>query len=198
MNSTVDLSEAGTLAAPAHDLRAQLAEYVAQQPASKQSFHKWMQIAEWVSLALPVAVFAIAFYLSFAWQNVEVKMIPIAWFCFPLSFTPFLILVGLHSIGLGAWPPTGLFGKTMRIYFPMTGQDRTVSLRMMGKAVAWGWGTIVVALALAAFWAAFAWAVWASNLALLKPLLKILGIALGVMIVGRILLSIYQNITRSR
>ncbi len=198
MKSAVSLSETGMMTAPSQDLRSQLAEYVGQQPASRQSFHKGMRIAEWVSLALPVAVFAIALYLSFAWKTVPVKAIPTAWFCFPLSFTPFLILVGLHGVGLRAWPPTGLFGKTMRIYFPMTGQDKTLPLRVGEKAVAWSWGTIVIALLVAAFWGAFAWVVWTSNLALLDPLLRILGVVLGVMIVGRILLTIYQNITRSR
>ena len=197
MNSTVSVSKAG-MTAPAHDLRAQLAAYVAQQPQEKQSFHKGMRIAEWVSLALPVAAFAVALYLSFAWKTVAAQMIPTAWFCFPLSLTPFLILVGLHGIGLRAWPPTSLFGSTMRVSFPMTGQDKTLPLRVGGKAVAWGWGTIVIAFLVAAFWGALIWIVQTRNLALLEPVLKVFGAGLGVLIVGRILLSIYQNITRSR
>ena len=107
MKSAVSVPEAGTRAEPKQDLRSQLAEYVAQQPASKQTFHKWMGILEMASLAIPVGVFAIALYLSFSWKSRPDPCDPAAWLCFPLSFTPFLILVGLHAVGLRAFPPNG-------------------------------------------------------------------------------------------
>jgi hypothetical protein len=93
MNSAVSLSETGSTVGLKPNLRAQLAEYVAQQPPAKQSFHKWMRILEWVSLALPVGVFAVALYLSFTWKSVPGQAIAAAWFCFPVSLTPFFLLV---------------------------------------------------------------------------------------------------------
>jgi len=198
MKSTVSVPEGGMKTEPVQDLQSQLAEYVAQLPASKQSFHKWMRIAELVSLALPAGVFAIALYLSFAWRTVPAQAIATAWFCFPLSFTPTLILIGLHGIGLRAWPPTGLLGKTMRIFFPLTGVDKTLPLRVEGQAVAWGWGTVVMALISGAFWGVFAWAVWNANMAQIGVLTQVLGTLLAVIIVAKIVLSIFQKLFRSR
>ncbi len=183
---------------PAQDLRSQLAEYVAQQPASKQTFHKWMGILELASLVLPVAVFAIALYLSFAWKSIPAQAIPAAWFCFPLSFTPFLILVGLHAIGLRAYPPTGLLAKTMRVYPPPLGQlFKTLMLRVEGRAVKWGWGTIAAALVYGAFWGIFAYAAWTVNWALLSPLITFLAIVMTATIVGSILYGIFRGLFRS-
>ncbi len=200
MKSTVSVPQGGMKTAPAQDLRSQLAEYVAQQPASKQSFHKWMQILEWASLALPVGVFAVALYLSITWRTVvPTSAIPTAWFCFPLSFTPFLLLVGIHTIGLQAWPPTGLFGSTIRIYSPLLNPPSRMQPLQTGKpAVAWGWGTIVVAMIAAAFWGAFIWAVWTTNMALIAVFIQVLGTLLAVIIVAKIVLSIVQKIAQPR
>jgi hypothetical protein len=182
------------------NLRSQLAEYVAQQPASKQAFHKWMRIAELASLAIPVAVFAVALYLSFAWKSVPVKAIPTAWLCFPLSFAPFLILVGVHAIILRAFPPTGLLTRgTLQVYAPPAGQlVRTLQLRVGRKGVAWGWGVVVTALVVGAFWGAFAWAVWSYNPALTAAYIQILATLLGIMIAVSIVVSIVQKLLRSR
>jgi hypothetical protein len=198
MNSAVGISEAGSQSAPKQDLRAQLAEYVAQQSAPKQSFHKWMRILEWVSLALPVGVIAIALYLSFAWQSVPGQAIATAWLCFPLSLTPLILLSGLHAIILGAYPPNNLLGKTMRISISVPGQevDKLVPLRVGSKAAAWGWGTIVLALVIGAFWGVIAWAAWTVNLALLTPLITFLGYVLGIAIAGSILFALFRDISR--
>ena len=198
MKSTVRVLEGGMQIEPVQDLPSQLEEYVVQQPASKQSFHKSMRILEWVSLALPVGVFAVALYLSFAWRTVPAQAIPTAWFCFPLSFTPFLILVGLHGIGLRAWPPTGLLGKTMRVFLPLTGIDKTLPLRVGGQAVAWGWGTVALALISGVFWGMFAQAVWNASMAQIGVLTQVLGTLLAVIIVAKIVLSIFQKLFRSR
>ncbi len=203
MKSAAGVLDVGYTNEPRHDIRAQLAEYVAQQPASKQSFHKWMRFVEWVSLALPAAVFAIALYLSITWKIVSAQTIAAAWLCFPLSFTPLLILIGLHTIGLQAWPPTTFLGKTMRVYFPLLrAPSRTQPLRTGQPAVVWGWGAIAVALITGAFWGVFAWAAWTVNLAMLTPLITLLGYALGIAIAGSILFAIFSDIyrrtTRSR
>jgi hypothetical protein len=200
MKSAVGTSAVGSQSAPKQDLRAQLAEYVAQQPVSKQSFHKGMRIAEWVSLAFPVAVFAIALYLSFAWQSVEAKMIPTAWFCFPLSFTPFMLLIGFHAIGLAAFPPTGLLGNALQVSLPGAGGqvNKVLPLRVGRQALVWGWGQIAATLIGAAFWGAFTWAVWTVNMALIAVFIQVLGTLLGVVIVLRIAVSIFQKLSGAR
>ena len=126
------------------------------------------------------------------------------WFCFPISFTPFVILVGLHAIVLRAFPPTTLplFSSIFLPGFPrgaMPGMPgKKQQLRVEHQAVAWGWGLIVTALVVAAFWGAFIWAVWTFNMAMLEPLINILGVMLGVVIAVSILHSLYRSIFRSR
>lgn len=197
------VSVQGPVTESRQDLRSQLAQYIAQQPESKQAFHKWMRALELASLAIVVGVFVVALYVSINWKAVPQMAIPTAWFCFPLSFTPFLILVGLHAIVLRAFPPTGLLGKTLRAYPPPAGQlGKTQQFRVGRQAVAWGWGLVVTALVAAAFWGLFAYAVWTLNLAMLEPLIRILagvvGVGIAVSIAVSILYSIYRAISRSR
>lgn len=206
MNGTVNIPEDGTKTEPVQDLRSQLAGYVAQQPASKQSFHKWMRILEWASLAIPVGVFALALYLSIAWKSVPTHAIPTAWLAFPASFAPYLILFGLHAVGLRAYPPTGPMAGSFVFIVPGLPanalREKRELFRVDGPAVAWGWGTVVLGLILCAFWGVFAWAAWTINMALLTPLITFLGYALGIAIAGSIIFSIfrdiYRRITRSR
>ncbi len=206
MKSAVSLPEVGSTIAPKQDLRSQLAEYLAQQPASKQTFHKWMRILEVASLAIPVAVFAVALYLSFAWKSVPAQAIATAWLSFPLSFALFLILFGLHAIGLRAFPRHPGRGSRRFVVpgLPCPRHEGEVAAAPGGWArlVGWGWGMIVIALVVAAFWGVFAWAAWTVNMALLTPLITVLGYALGIAIAGSIIFSIfrdiYRRITRSR
>jgi hypothetical protein len=159
-----------------------------------------MRIAEWVSLAFPVAAFAIALYFSIVWRTVPPQVIATAWFCFPLSLTPFFLLIGIHAIGLAAFPPTGLLGNTLRVSLPGAGGqiDKVLPLRVGSQAVAWGWGLIGAALVGAAFWGAFTWAVWTVNMALIAVFAQVLGTLLAVIIVLKIVMSIYQKLSGAR
>ncbi len=191
----------GAVAESKQNLKAQLAQYVEQQPESKQAFHKWMTVLEVASLAIVVGVFAVAMYVSINWKSVPPMAIPTAWFCFPISFTPFAILVGLHAIVLRAFPPTTL-PLFSSIFLPGVPRgvmpEKKRQLMVERRAVAWGWGFIVMALVVAAFWGTFIWAVWTFNMALLEPLINILGVMLGVVIAISILSSMFRQITKSR
>jgi len=185
------------------DLRSPLAEYVAQQPAAKRSFHRWMRMVELASLAIPIVVFIVALYVSINWQTVPQVAIPTAWLCLPASVTPFLILVGVHAIVLRAFPPTGLLGNPLRVAYPIPGgQVDKMPLRVGRWALGWGWGLVVLALISGVFWGLFAYAAWTVNLAMLEPLIRILasvlGIGIAASIVVSILYSLYRSIFRSR
>jgi hypothetical protein len=198
------VSVPGPVAESKQDLRSQLAEYVAQQPAAKQSFHKWMQIAELASLAIPIAVFAVALYVSINWKAVPQTAIATAWLCLPASIAPFLILVGVHAIVLRAFPPTGLLGNPLRVAYPLPGGQgvKMQPLRVGRQALGWGWGLVVMALIIGAFWVVFAYAAWTVNLAMLEPLIRILagvvGVGIAVSITVSILYSLYRSIFRPR
>jgi hypothetical protein len=171
------------------DLRAQLAQYVAQQPESTQAHHKWMKRLQVAGAGIMVAAFIVAMYVSVAWKSVNPLMIPIAWFLFAASAAPALIFVGLDAITLRAFPPVVVPGKQPRF---VTGQG----------AVWTGWAFILLALVVAAFWGTFAYAVGTLDLAMIARLATIVGIIMGVgmaiSITVSILYSIFRAIARSR
>ena len=165
--------------------RAELATYVAQQPESKQVFHKWMQVLEMAGLALIAGVFAVAMYVSINWTAVPPAAIATAWLAFPVSTVPLMILIGAHTIILRADSPIILPGRSQRF---VTGS----------KAVWAGVGQVVIALAVGAFWGTFAWAVWVGDMGLVATFIRILGTALGVLIPIAIVASMAQKLFRFR
>ena len=188
------MNQAGVLKAGAGKItkqafKTQLAQYVAQQPASKQVFDKWMKVLEMASLAIISGAFAVAMYVSINWTAVPGTVIATAWFAFPVSFTPLMILIGLHAIGLRAFYPIVLPGKPEQF---ATGS----------KAVWSGLGLIAIALLVAAFWGGFGWAVWSGDMALIGSYVGVLGTAMGVAIAGGIVLgmlsSLYKQFVRPR
>jgi hypothetical protein len=185
MNATVNAKEIKTNKEVREYLQLQIAQYVEQQPESKQAFHKWMKRLEAVGVGVILVAFSTALYISIAWKSVDPIVIPIAWFGFAASASPLFMLVGLHTIVLKAFPPIVLPGSKQKF---VTG----------GGAVWPGWGYVVLALALVAFWGFFAYAVATQNWALLTPLIGFLGIAMSVMIVVGMLLATIQKLTKSR
>ena len=171
------------------EIKAQLAQYVAQQPGSKQALDKWMKVLEIAGLMLIVVTFAVAMYVSINWTAVPGTVIATAWFAFPVSFTPLMILIGLHAIGLRAFYPLVLPGKPEQF---ATGS----------KAVWSGLGLIAIALLVAAFWGGFGWAVWSGDMALIGSYVRVLGTAMGVAIAGGIVLGmlsgLYKQFVRPR
>lgn len=47
--------QAGAASSTRQEIRVHLAEYLSQQPATKQAFHKWMKALEVASLAIIAA-----------------------------------------------------------------------------------------------------------------------------------------------
>lgn len=189
MNQTMNAHKSLTKTEAREQLKLQLTQYVQQQPESGQAFHKWMQRLELVSMILIAVTFVLAMYLSITWKSVNPLVIPIAWFAFVASPSLLLVLAGLHSIVLRAFPPIVLPGKVQKF---VTGSE----------AIWFGLGTILVALAVAVFWGVFAYATWTQNWAILQPLIGFLGVVLGIGIAASIVVgmayTIIQKITKTR
>ena len=183
MNSQVSVQ--GPVVESKQDLRAQLAQYVEQQPESTLAFHKWMKRLEVAGAGIMATAFIVAMYVSVAWKSVNPIVIPIAWFLFAASAAPAMIFVGLDAITLRAFPPAVWPGKQQKF--------------VTGSGAVWAGGAfILLALVVAAFWGVFAYSVWTLNLAMLEPLIGILSVVMGVGIVISMLFTTFQKIFKSR
>jgi hypothetical protein len=185
MSTPTSIRGSGTEKEARDQLRLQIAAYLQQQPESIQASHRWMKRLEVAGLGIILAAFVVALYVSIDWKNVSPILIPVAWFIFALSAAPVLVMLGIHTLLLRAFPPIVMPGKLPRF--------------VTGSAATWfGVGYILLGLALAAFWGYFAYAVGTFNLAMLEPLIRILGVALGAVIAIGILLSMAAKIVRFR
>lgn len=189
MNQGISISEMGADKITRQEQKAELASYLVGQTPARQALHKWMKVLKWAGLALIVAWFALALYLSINHTAVPATMIAVAWFLFPVSAVPLMILEGLHTIGLRASVPSVLPSKPRKL---VTG----------AKAVGTGWGQILIALAVGAFWGGFAWAVWSLDMRLIDAYVRVLGTVLGIVIPVAIVLglisALYRQLVRSR
>ena len=189
MNNGMYVSGTGAGKMNRRQQKAELAGYLAAQPASKQTFHKCMKVLEWAGLGIIVGWFALALCVSINYTAVPGTTIAVAWFIFPVSALPLLLLEGLHTIVLRASVPSVLSGKPRKL---VTG----------AKAVRSGWGQIAVALAVGVFWGGFAYAVAFNNLALIGIYARILGtglaVALTVSFVAGIAGTLYRQFVRPR
>jgi hypothetical protein len=198
MSTTGNFQESITAQDAREQQRLQLAEYVAQQPPSRQAFHRWMKALEIASLVIVAALFILALVLSFNWKNVQTQAIPTAWFVFAGSLSLTMLLVGLHAVILQAFPPVGgLRSSIARSYAPFSAAARQSKFVTGRAATNLGWGTVVLALVTAAFWGVFAYAAWTLNLAILAPMITFLGVLLGVTIAASIIYSLIRSIYRS-
>jgi hypothetical protein len=180
---------AGATKSSRQEVKAQVAEYLAQQPAAKLAFHKWIKALEVAGLALIVGAFAVALYVSINHTAFSGTAIAAAWFAFPVSAVPLIILQGLRTIVLRASLP-----------FVLTGTPRTF---VTGSKAVWsGWGLIATALAVGAFWGPLAWAVWSFDVAMIGSYARIIGTVLAVVIPAAIALGLisglYRQVARSR
>ena len=163
-------------------LKLQITEYLAQQPESAKSIHKWMKRLEVMSLAFIIAAFIFALTVSIQWASVPVTAIPAAWFLFVASVLPTLMLFGLHAILLKAFPTVVLPGKPSKF---VTGD----------KAVGTGWFFILSSLVGLVIWGYLAFKIWTSDYATMGV---ILGVVIGVGITATFIASIVQTIYRRR
>jgi hypothetical protein len=167
------------------NLKAQLADYLAQAPESTRSAHTWMKRVDTAGLGIVIAAFAFALYGSFTWASVNPAMIPAAWFFFATCCSLMVMLFGLHAALIRAYPPVILPGKPQRF--------------VSGVTAVWiGVASIVGGLIMAALWIAFAYSTVTFDLAMIVPLTNILGVFIGISIVVSIIYSIYQKFTQSR
>jgi len=144
-----------------------------------------MKRLEVAGLGIILAIFLMALYVSFAWKSTPGNLIAVAWFVFVASAGPTLVLIGIHTLLLKAFPPIVMPGMPQRF--------------VTGRAAVWpGLGFILMGLAISLFWGFFAYTVGTFNLAMLEPLIRILGVGLGIVIAVGILFSIAQRIVKFR
>ena len=166
------------------NLKAQLAEYLSQQPESTLTAHKWMKLVDAAGMGIVIAAFAYALYGSFAWANVNPILIPLAWFGFATCCGLMAMLFGLHAILIRAFPPVILPGKAQKF--------------VSGSAAVWtGIASIIGGLFMAGIWIGFTYVTATANMAMLVPLINILGIFMSIAIIASIVYSIYQKATQS-
>jgi hypothetical protein len=183
MKKELTVQEAGTASEAKLDNRAQLAQYMAQQPQSRRTFDKLMKVLEVAGLALVAGYLAWAIYVSFNWSVPQ--RIASVWFGLPVSVVVLMILVGVHAAGL-------------RIFFPIYVPSSSFPFVTGSKAVGMGAGFAVLSLVVGAFWGAFAWGMWTTNWAILEPLTHIIGVLVGVGIVIAVVSDLYKKLIRSR
>lgn len=169
---------------PINQIKLQIIEHLEQQSASTLAAHRWMKRLEVASLGIIAAIFILALYVSINWKAVPKMAIPTAWFAFAGSACIPIVLFGLHAILLRAFPPVILPGN--RHWFTT------------GREAPWlGGGLVLGGLAYGAFWGLFAYATATFNMALLEPLIRILGAAAGIGMGVMILLALIQSFSRS-
>jgi len=177
------VQEAGAASEARLDARAQLAQYLAQQPQSRRTFDKWMKGLEVAGLTVIAGYLAWAIYVSINWTVPQ--QIVAAWFAFPVSVVALLIFIGVHAAGLRAFFPVILPGGPQEF---VTGP----------KAVSTGIGLAVAALLGGAFWGVLDWGIWTNDLTLLAPLMQFVGVVIAVGIVAAVVSDLYKKLFRSR
>jgi len=182
---TTNIQKIATDKEAKEQLKAQLAGYLAQAPESTRSAHMWMKRVDTAWLGIVIAAFGVALYSSFTWASINPTMIPVAWFFFAACCSLMAMLFGLHAILIRAYPPVILPGKPQKF--------------VSGSAAVWiGAVSIVGGLIMGALWIAFAYSTATFNLAILAPLMNILGVVMSIVVVVSIIYSVYQKATQSR
>lgn len=175
--------EAGAVSESRRDGRARLAEYLAEQPPSRQRFDKFMKVVELIGVAAVAAYLGWAIYVSINW-SVQGEIAAV-WFGFMASIAGLLVLVGLHAAGLGAFFPLGVLASGQKL---LTGSD----------AVGMGLGFAVTTLLVSAFWGTLAWGTWTANWSILIPMITIVAVVAGVGAIFAVASDLYKRFFRSR
>jgi len=179
-------------------LKLQLTGYLEQQSKPMRTFDRWMKVLEWASLGVAAIVFVSALVVSFMWKSVPVNIIPAAWFAFPTCICLTMFLTGLHTLVLKVFPPVaGLSTSAVGLSIPGVTNIKSNQLVTGREALGRGWAFILGGLIGAAFWGMFAYASFTLNWDVLRPMITILGVAMGVAIAGSILLGIVKGIVQS-
>jgi hypothetical protein len=149
-----------------NDLKSEIDRYIEGLPESGKMFHKVMNYLEVVGMVIIGIAFLCGLYFSIAWKTVDPINIPLTWFAFAACGSLLFILNGVHTVVLHAFPISIVPSKASKF---TTGS----------KAMWIGVGLIAGGLAYAAFWVMMAYATMTANFDLLRPLISMLGIALG-------------------
>jgi hypothetical protein len=163
------------------DLKLEITRYMDGLTESRKAFHRGMNYLEVIGIGIVLAAFAFALYFSITWKSVNPMIIPLAWFAFAASGSLIIVLNGVHSAILRAFPTSILPGKSSKL---ITGN----------KAIVIGLGLIIGGLAYAAFWGVMAYATLTANFELLRPLISLLGIVLGFGIAISILVKLVSTV----
>jgi hypothetical protein len=185
MNHTMNAQKSLTHHEAKEQLKQQLARHLEQQTQFAQASHRWMKRLEVASLGMVIAFFLAAMFVSTsgaAWPKIA---IPVAWITFAASTTLPVMLYGLHAVLLRAYPPVIIPGKAQRFY-------------RGSSAILFGWGTMLLGLILAASCGFLAYTVATFNLALLVPVINVMGVVMGVTMAAAMLLAMVQQFTKSR
>lgn len=104
-------------------------QYVEQLPASKRSIHRWLRWLVLVAIVLVPVALIYAIYASFNAKSLGETHVVVSWLSFFLAGALGAILVGLHTVVVGATLP-----------FPSEGSKYSYDTGR--KAVREGWGVI--------------------------------------------------------
>ncbi len=149
-----------------NDLKLEIARYIEELPGASKVFHKTMNYLEILGMGIVAIAFVVALYFSITWKSVNPMTIPLAWFAFAASGSLIIMLNGIHSAILRAFPTGTLPSKAHKL---TTGS----------KAMWIGLGMVIGGLAYAAFWVLMAYGTATANFDILRPLISLLGIVLG-------------------
>jgi hypothetical protein len=198
MNQTASIQEKMTKKEAREQLKLQLAQYLEQQPESLRSFDRWMKVLEWASMGVAVILFIVALVVSFLWKSVTVNVIPAAWFAFPACICLTMILTGVHTLVLKVFPPVaGPQTSAVGLSIPGVTNVKSQQLVTGREALGRGWAFTIGGLVGAAFWGLFAYAAYTLNWEILRPMITVLGVAMGVAIAASILLGIVKGVFQS-
>jgi hypothetical protein len=200
MNKNVSLRQDVAVDGAKPEVKVQRAAYLAQLPASKQALHRWMNGLTIASTAVPIGFLVRALVLSIAGRQIaggqigapaidastpsEEIRIAVAWLVFITSVTIPLMFIGLHAVLLRAFPPNNVLSTSKFV----TGRD----------AVGNGVGMMGTLLVAGAFWGFVAYIVWTSNVAILEPVMRIMGALIGVGIAVAVVWKLLQQIRRAQ
>ena len=186
MGNNLGAQQAASTTQVGNDARAQYAQYLEQEPESRQALHRWMKRLQAASIGLAVGVFVKALFVSINWSQAPLE-IPFWWMCFALCGVPLTIFRGLDVIVLRA----AVFSIRL-----VTGRRQMATVTGL-PAVAIGLGFILVALAWAGFVLAIAYSTVTFNMGLLQTAISIFSAVIGVGVVISILFSLVRGLSRT-
>lgn len=179
---------------PAPGIIIQFDQYLAQQPPSKQRFHKWMVRLQAASLGFVVAIFVWALLVSVRWTQVNPLEIPLWWMVFAASILPFALFLGLHAIVLRALLPLPL-----KLHQGGRRSDKAGNRELVTgvRALLLGIFIVLVGVVWAGINLTFAYSMLTLDMDVLDVALRLLGIVIGVVVAVQVLSDLFRRFSRA-